>query len=175
MEGSRGFPLGPPEEHQHTAHKEKLIHVIPGLHHHLVEPSHQVLVIQTADGSQQGGQYHKPNPPVVLEVDTLLLARTAQQEKRNDGQQHSNPLIQVQALAEYQQSTHQSHDRTGSIDRSHNGERQMFHTEIPEGPRRKDNHRFQKDIPVYLPPGIGHEENGLLQPFRTEMGNEDER
>ena len=75
----------------------------------------------------------------MLKVDAFLFPRTAQHEERNDGHQHAYPLIHIQLLAEYQQGTHQRHDRTGGIDRPDDGERKMLHAEIAECPRRKDN------------------------------------
>ena len=151
MERRTVLPLGPPQEHQHSSHQEKLIDIVPCLHHHVVETSHQVFVIQSAHRSQHGGQHHKPNPLVVLEVNAFLLSRTTQHEERDNGHQHPNPLVHIQALAEYQQSTHQCHDRTGRINRPHDGQRQMLHAKITERPRRKHDKRFQQNELMHFP------------------------
>ena len=51
MKRCTAFPLGPPQEHQHSSHQEKLIHIVPRLYHHIVEASHQVFIVQTTDST----------------------------------------------------------------------------------------------------------------------------
>ena len=70
----------------------------------------------------------------MFEVNAFLPSRTAEHEEREDGQQYTCPLVQVQPFAEEQQGTQQHHDRTGGVDGAHDGKRQMLHAEVAEYP-----------------------------------------
>ena len=142
--------LRPPQQPQHHAHHRALVNVIPRLHHHTIQSNtpvlhgrHQILVIESAHGSQQRRSHNHIDPVVVLEVDTLLLATTAQHQKRHHSQQHTNPLPHVQSFTKKQESTHQHHHRPRSVDRPHNRQRQMLHAKVTQNPTRQHNERLQ--------------------------------
>ena len=133
--------FGPPEQPKHNTHHHTLIDVIPRLHHHTVKSHppilcrcHQIFVVEATHRSQHRSTYNHVDPVIVLEVDTLFLSATTQQEERGYRQQHTNPLPNVQSLTKEQQRTHQHHHRTGGINRSDNRQRQMLHAEITQNP-----------------------------------------
>ena len=106
MEGGGCLSLGIPEEHHDDAHHPQLVDVVPRLHHHAVKSKttilgggHQVFVVQSTYSTQYGGKHHEVDPLVLLEVDAFLLATSAKHEEREDGQQHTYPLIKVESLA----------------------------------------------------------------------------
>ena len=100
---------GPPQNGHHQAHHAHLVEVVPRLHGHAVDAhstigriGHEILVVEPADGAEYGCQHNESYPTVVLEVDAFLLARTAQHEEGADGQQYTDPLPHVEALAKHQ-------------------------------------------------------------------------
>ena len=64
-----------------------------------------------------------------------IVGILVEQEERDDGQQHTTPLPQVQLLAKHQHSTHQHHDRPGGINGPYNSDSQMLHSKIAKEPR----------------------------------------
>ena len=84
----------------------------------------------------------------MLEVDTFFLAAARKHGKGDDGKYDTNPLIQIQYLAINQQGTHEGHYRSGGIDRSHDGERQVFHAEITEDPAAQYDETLEHDVLV---------------------------
>ena len=116
---------------------------------------------------------------VVAKVDALLLATTAQHEKRGDGQQHTRPLPAIEPLAKDEQGTHKHHYGASGIDRADDGQRQMLHAEVAQHPAGQHDERLQHDISVYLPATRGHMEDRAVEHVSAcaqhDKGQEDER
>ena len=174
-EGRARLALRIPQEQDDGAHDEHLVDVVPRLHQHGMEPRHQVLVVQAADGARHRRQDDEQNPLVVFEIDALLLTRTAQHKERKHGQQHANPLVEVQPLAKHQQGANKHHDGTRGIDGANDGERQVLHAEVAEYPRRKNDERLQQDVLVRLPARYGHVEHRPTEHVGRPKGQQDER
>ena len=103
---------------------------------------------------------------VVLEVDAFLLAATAQQQERGYGQQYTNPLPMVQALAKHQQGSDEHHYRARGIDRTNDGQGQMLHAEIAQDPAGQHDKRLEYNILMYLPATGSHMEYAAVQRIR---------
>ena len=171
---------GPPEEHQHAEHHEALVDVIPALHHHPVESypalfhwRHQVLVVQSANSTQQGCQHNEVYPVVMLEIYPFFLPAATEHIERDNGEQDTDPLIDVETFAKEQERTHQDHHGSCSIDRSDNGKGQVLHGEIAEHPAGQDDERFQQDVFMSFPSAGGHMEDAVIQ-YRA-MRREDDK
>ena len=74
---------GPPKQEEHRQHHETLVHIIPALYRHPVESDtafvawrHQVLVVKTANGAEQGRKDNEVDPMVMFEVNSFLLPTT---------------------------------------------------------------------------------------------------
>lgn len=119
--------------------------------------------------------HDEKNPFVMLEVDSLLLARTAQHEKGYYGKHHANPLIKVQAFAKHKHGTYKHHHGARRINRSHDGQRQMLHPEITEYPGREHDKRLDNNKLMHLPPHHGNIKHRTSQHRRRKGRYQNER
>jgi len=153
LEGGGVLAGGPPQGEKDYSHESQLVEVAPCLYKHVVEAAQQVLVKEGADGSQQGGHDYAEHPFVFHEINSLFLAAQTEQIERDDGNDHTNPLIQVQALTEQQQAAQQHDDGTGGVDGAEQGDWQVFHAEVAEYPGAKHDERLEHEQAVQLPAG----------------------
>ena len=111
----------------------------------------------------------------MLEVDAFFLTGTAQHKERQHRQHHTYPLIKIEPLAEYKHGSHKHHHRTRSINRPHNGKRQVFHSEISEYPRGEDDERLDDDKFMYIPSHHRNIEHRTARYRRSENRYQDKR
>ena len=126
--------LRKPEDKHHAAHNEHDINIAPCLHQHIVELPHECFVVERADSSQQRSRHSKPYPTVMLEVNALLLSTQAEHIEGDDGKGHTYPLPGIKPLAEDEQGAQQHHNGTRGVDGADDGDGQVLHAEIAEGP-----------------------------------------
>ena len=180
-EGGRLTAPRPPEQEEHGQHHDTLVHVVPALNGHQVEPhatffarSHEILVVEPAYCAEQGGEHDKINPIVVLEVDAFLLTATAEHQKGYHCQQHAYPLPHIQPLTKEDERTNEYHHGTGGVDGANDCQRQMLHAEIAEEPATEHDARLQHNVAVHLPPSRCHMEETTVEPSGV-VGHNDER
>ena len=95
----------------------------------------------------------------MLEVDAFLFPASAQQKETDNGQCDTNPLEQVELLAEEKHGAQQHHDGACGVDGTHQCERKMLHAEIAAEPTAQYDATFQHDELLYVPPSeIGMEQ-----------------
>ena len=169
----RGFlPYRIPHETRHDGHHQRLIEGVPAEDLPAVQAQvlrrHQVLVIQPAGRAQNDGedQAHKP---FVAHADAFLLSREAQHHISRDSQGHADPLQQVQPLPEQEDGAQKHQHRACGVDRTHDGERQMFHREIPRQPGGQHEGALQEDVLLHFPAS----EAGGKQERREDEGRQD--
>ena len=173
-------------EPPYHAHHQTLIEVVIALHRHAVEPyptrgdgSHEVFVVEPAERSEESRQHDEEDPAVVAEINALLLTTAAEKEEADDGQQNTDPLVEVQMLTEEEHRTQEDHHRTRGIDRADDGERQPFHAVIATEPRGEDDKGFEEHIFLHRPAsGRSIEEGGFRESSKGSAENnrqEDER
>jgi len=163
LEGGGVLAGGPPHGEEDHSHQGQLVEVTPCLYEHVVEASQQVFVKEGADGSQQGGHDYAEHPFVLYEIDALLLAAQTEQIEGDDGNDHTYPLVEVQALTEQQQAAQQNDDGTGGVDGAEQGDGQVFHAEVAEYPGAKHDERLEHEQAVQLPAGCGDIKNTAVQ------------
>ena len=110
----------------------------------------------------------------MLEVDTLFLAAARKHGEGDDGKYDTNPLIQIQYLAINQQGTHECHYRSGGVDRSNDGERQVFHAEITEDPAAQYDETLEHDVLVNFPSAFCYMKHRSIQRISC-IAHHDER
>ena len=132
-----------PDESADCCHDEQLVEVEPALDEHRAEGLHDELVVQTADHSEKCRKSYTPDPLIVLEINVFLLACAAHQEDGADGEYDADPLVGVEPFAEDQHRSHQHQHRSGGIDRSDDGQREVLQTKISADPRRQHDERLQ--------------------------------
>ena len=111
----------------------------------------------------------------MFEIDPFLFSRPTQHKEGENRQHHPDPLIEIQTFSEYQHCTYQHHYRTGSIDGSHDGKRQMLHSEISEYPGREHDKRFYYNEFVFFPTGNRNFKHRPSQQIRSIYRQENER
>ena len=84
----------------------------------------------------------------MLHRKTLLGAQSADKIQRTKSQQYAHPLKGIEPLSKNQQRPEQHKHRTRGINRTGDGERQIFHRIITHSPRRKHYQRLDEDIEV---------------------------
>ena len=146
MERRSLLTLGIPQQEQHRSHHEALVNVVPRLDRHPVKTdasfsdrSHQILVVQTTDRTQYRSPNDGKHPSVMLEVNAFLLSASTQQEERENGEQHPNPLIEIEPFAKDEHGTDQHHHRTSGIDGTYQCNRQMLDAKVSQNPRGQHN------------------------------------
>ena len=123
-----------PEQTADGGHYQHLIEVKPALDEHRAERSHDMFVIESADHSHQYRPGKAPYPFVAFEVYVFLFPGEAHQEDGYDCEQNARPLICIEFLTEDQHRSDQHQHRSGRIDRTHDGEREMLESEVPADP-----------------------------------------
>jgi len=120
--------MGVPQDKEHDEHHEELVDVVPRLNGHLVEShssrrwSHEITVVESADGSEHIGEDDEGNPFVVTEVDAFFLPTTAHEVEGDDGDSDSYPLPHIEVLAQESEGSDEDHDGTGGIDGTNDGD-----------------------------------------------------
>lgn len=149
-ERSGVFAMRVPQEQQHDGHHGHLVIGVPHLHGHAVEAvRHEVFVIQSAGGSRNGGQHDEEYPQVVAEIDSLFPTREGEHDERDDGQQHTYPLIEVEPFAEDEQRSHEGEYGLRRLDGPGDSDGQMFGGEIGTSPRGEYEGRLADDVEVF--------------------------
>ena len=171
--------LGPPEDNQHRSHHETLVEVVPALHGQPRQPqtaihSHQVLVVESAEGSQHGSSNGTHYPAVMAEVDAFLTPAAAKQEEAHDGQHDTCPLQEVQPFAKDEQSSDEHHDGPSGIDGADNRDGQMLHADVAKQPAAQHDAGFQHDVTLHVPPSEGRLEGHWQEDDGTEQRVEEQ-
>ena len=147
-----------PEQEKHREHHKELVDVVPRLDGEFVEShtvigrrGHEKLVVESADGTQHIGQDDKENVLVVLEINTFLPARTRKHVEANHSNDDTHPLPEIKSLGEECECADKYHHRTGGVDRTDDGDREMLETKVGKEPAAQYDDRLQKDVFVFGP------------------------
>ena len=165
----------PPEDADDDRHQAEQIEVAPALHEDRVEARHDIFVVQSAYDGGQSRHRDTEYPDVVTEIDPFAAARTAQQEEREEGQHDAGPLAGVEPLAEDEHGADKHHDGARGIDRTDDGNRQVFHGEIAENPRSEDDDRFKQHQSVRPERARRGGQYRAVEPPEAALGRDDHR
>ena len=84
-----------------NGHHRHLLVGVPYLYGHSVEAvRHEIFVVQPAGRTGDCGEDYKENPDIVFEIDAFLSSGEGQHNERDDCQNNSDPLVEIQLLAE---------------------------------------------------------------------------
>ena len=145
------------------------------MHEDGLQLRHDELVVEPAHGSHDRRENDADDPDVVREVHPFAPARAAQQEERDERQQHAGPLVAVEPLAEEEHRPDEHHHGARGVDRADDGDRQVFDAEVAEDPRREDDEGLEKDQSVVAERPRGDFEEGAVEPAERPRGGEDHR
>ena len=175
MKRGSAISAGPPDQRHGCGHHPELIEGVPALDEDGIEPPCDEFVVEAACGTQQGCGRDTVDPDIVTEINPLLSARTAQQQQRDQGKRHTDPLVSVEPFTEDEHGADERHHGPRGIDRADDRQRQMLDSEVSERPRRQDDAGFQHHEQMRMQIARRTTQRRIIEPAPSAGRREDRR